>query len=118
MVSTQQVTANFPKTLSFGELIAPMPVEEFLVDIWQKKPCYVHGVEDKFHHLFSWDELNNLLETHHFANPRLRLSKDGADVPPRQYMEALSFTKGNRVDSWALTREFAGGASLILQHAD
>jgi ribosomal protein L16 Arg81 hydroxylase len=118
MVSTQQATVNLPKHLGFEELIAPLCVKEFHNVFWQKRPCHVHGVESKFRELFSWKDLNDLLESHHFAHPRLRLSKDGADVAPKQYMETLRFTKGNRADSWGLTREFADGASLILQHAD
>jgi ribosomal protein L16 Arg81 hydroxylase len=118
MLSTQQITVEMPKPLTFEELILPMSVDEFLNEFWQKRPCYVHGPQEKFKRLFSWNDLNHLLETHHFSYPRLRMSKDGTDVPPTQYIESLRFTKATRADSWALNREMAAGASLILLHAD
>jgi ribosomal protein L16 Arg81 hydroxylase len=104
--------------LGFGELIAPMSSEQFVTEYWQKKPCYIPGARNKFQHLFSWAKLNHLLEEHHFAYPRFRMSKSGADVQANEYIETLRYTKGKRVDGDGLRRQLAQGATIILMHAD
>jgi ribosomal protein L16 Arg81 hydroxylase len=51
---------DVPKTLQ--SLIDPLPVESFLADYWEKKAVYIpaNGVRN-FRTLFSWHELNRLL---------------------------------------------------------
>jgi ribosomal protein L16 Arg81 hydroxylase len=117
-MSLQALTIAPDTELAFDDLIAPISVEEFISEYWQKKPCHIPGPRDKFRDLFSWEELNHLLESHHFAHPRFRMSKGGADVTPKEYMETLRFTKGNRVDPEGLHRQFSQGATIIIQHAD
>lgn len=106
------------EALDFEDLIAPVPIGQFIAEYWQKKPCHISGSPDKYRRLFSWNALNNLLASHHFAHPRFRMSKGGAEIPPQEYLETLRFTKGNRVDEAGLYRQFSQGATIIVQHAD
>jgi ribosomal protein L16 Arg81 hydroxylase len=117
-MALQELTIPCQRELGFDELIAPMSSERFVNEYWQKRPSHIPGVSGKFQGLFSWDELNQLLESHHFAHPRFRMSKGGAGLPPKGYIEKLPFTKGDRVDGVGLERQFAQGATLIIQHAD
>jgi len=49
------------------DLLAPYPVETFLKDNLGKKAFYQQGQADKFEGLFSWQDINHLLNT---ARPR------------------------------------------------
>ncbi len=60
------------------QILKPYKVEEFLENYWTSQPIYISSQgERKFEHLFSWEQLNYLLNYHQFQYPELRLALDG-----------------------------------------
>jgi len=59
-------------------ILKPYKVEEFLESYWTSTPIHIPSQgERKFEHLFSWEQLNYLLNFHQFQYPELRLALDG-----------------------------------------
>jgi ribosomal protein L16 Arg81 hydroxylase len=116
--ASRSLFLSLPNSDMFVELIKPLSRGEFIEKYWQKQPCYIRGSGDKFADLFSWNDLNRILEDYHYEYPRFRMSKFGVDLPAREYLETLPFTQVNRVNPHGLYKHFATGATLILQHAD
>jgi ribosomal protein L16 Arg81 hydroxylase len=98
-----------------ADLLHPYDVERFLSQIWTQKSLYIPGasVENisatgntcathKFASLFSWAQLNQLLNFHHFDYPLMRLAKDG---------EVLPATENEK-----FVQRCQEGATLILDH--
>lgn len=46
-----------------GGMLAPHPVEAFLRESFGRKALYQHGTPGKFENLFSWEDINHLLNT-------------------------------------------------------
>ena len=118
MSCAQVVYRSIGAGLSFDGLIAPMPKEEFLKTYWQQRPCHVSGTPEKFAGLLSWNELNSVLEMCHVEYPRLRMSKFGVDLAAKEYLQVMPFTRVSRINPNGMCKQFADGATLILQHAD
>ncbi len=77
-----------------ANLLNPYGVERFLSQIWTQKSLYIPGASvettsatgntsanHKFAALFSWAQLNQLLNFHHFEYPLMRLARDGEVLP-------------------------------------
>jgi len=64
-------------------LLGPYSVEAFLKDSLGQKSLYVKGTEDKFEGLFSWDDINHLLNT---ARPKnsIKLVYETSTLPQAQ----------------------------------
>ena len=68
------------KTLS--RLLAPYPINQFLADYWTQKALHISAAHpQKFHTVFSWNDLNHLLNYHMLKAPDLRFSRDGKSLP-------------------------------------
>ncbi len=82
------------------KILQPYSIDSFLSENWAKQGIVIPGERpDKFHDLFSWQHLNDLLNYH---KPELRFVKNGQILPPCSPKE------------WAkLCRE---GASLTINH--
>ncbi|RCJ21911.1 transcription factor jumonji jmjC domain-containing protein [Nostoc minutum NIES-26] len=64
------------------QLLAPYPIEQFLAEYWTQKAIHISaGDARKFHALFSWSDLNYLLNYHKLAEPDLRFSMEGKSLP-------------------------------------
>lgn len=66
----------------FSTLLNPYPTSDFLAENWTKQAVFIPGkTSDKFQHLFSWKQLNYLLNYHQICHPDLRFSQDGQSLP-------------------------------------
>ena len=99
--------------LEFDQIIAPLSFDKFLRDHWGKSFVRMQGPADRFKGLFSWDELNTVLETHRLMPPRFKLSKDGQAIDPMRYITPPHMGTP-RLDSGGLAVCLAEGTSLIL----
>ncbi len=77
--------------VTFDRVIAPVGRESFIAEHFTRSFLRVPGFKDKFNSLLSWVELNRILEVHRFEPGRIRLAREGKDIPPNQYL-----TAGNR----------------------
>lgn len=102
--------------MEFDQLIAPVPRADFLQKYWNISFVRMPGGSDRFANLFSWDELNAVLEQHRLAPPRLRLFQDGRPIDPARYV--LGPHMGvPRLDPGGLAACLAQGATLVLNDA-
>lgn len=64
------------------QLLVPYSIEQFLTEYWTRKAIHIStGDSRKFHTLFSWSDLNHLLNYHKLKEPDLRFSKEGKSLP-------------------------------------
>ncbi|MEM1170685.1 MAG: cupin domain-containing protein [Cyanobacteria bacterium P01_H01_bin.35] len=83
------------------DLIKPLPQEEFLENNWTKKAIAISSKGNKdFSYLFSWKQLNFLLNFHQIEYPDIRLAFDGKVLEPQE--------------NESLTQWCQKGATLIL----
>ncbi len=103
--------------LKFESLTDPYSARVFLEEIIGRSALHVVGDRGKFSSVASWATLNDLLSFGGLSHPRLRLFKDGAEIPERAYTGA-----GGSSSSSLLVRELTGalrgGATLAIESVD
>jgi JmjC domain len=102
-------------------ILSPVSAREFLDKSWGCQFVHVEGAKDKFRHLFSWNQLNTVLEQYPFEPPRMSLVKAGREINAERYL-FLERLRGQahvkRLRTTELTNELKKGATLILNCAD
>lgn len=104
--------------LSFRDLIAPVPGEQFFAENYRQKPLHIPGPEDKFADIFSWEEVNDLLRmTTLWTDKTCGLSMNGRRIPPQDY--CYEGPNRDNVRSWKpefakLRAHMRDGATLSL----
>jgi ribosomal protein L16 Arg81 hydroxylase len=97
----------------FDLVISPLDRESFTSEYWGKSFLRFPGTPGRFKFLLSWEELSDILETHRFEPPRLRLARAGKAIDPNLYLA------GNKeVKPVILTNLLSEGATLILDSID
>lgn len=75
------------------QLLAPLTIEEFLAEYWTQKAIHISTDNpQKFQTIFSWKDLNYLLNYHKLREPDLRFSKQGKSLEtgdPRDWSDRL-----------------------------
>jgi hypothetical protein len=110
-----------PRTLA--EVVAPVPVEDFIGRHWARAYHYIPGFAGKFSGLIPWSDLNKLLQHHQLDAPRLRLVRDGKPIPPEAFISYHANRRNpaarlTRLRPLELTRHLEEGATLILDAVD
>jgi ribosomal protein L16 Arg81 hydroxylase len=100
---------HFP---NLDDVLSPLPASEFIRDYLGQKFVHLPGSRGRFSSLFPWPVLNEMLDTHRFVSPRLRLSQDGKTVSPDLFM------KNGQLRSAELTGLLREGATLIVDAVD
>jgi hypothetical protein len=105
------------------EILAPGDSGTFLSSTWGRQFLHIAGTPGKFAHLLPWETLNAILAQHRLEPPRLRLTREGAPVPPASWLshQPNRRTTGQpipRLNAAALTRELRDGATLVLDAVD
>jgi ribosomal protein L16 Arg81 hydroxylase len=98
------------------ELVAPVPVDEFLANYWLKQHLYCRGARDRFAHLLSWTTLNEILNHHWRETYRFRLACQGRDLAVASYADLDGFTP--RVRAGDVTEQLRRGATLSFDAID
>lgn len=90
--------------------------EEFARDVWARTALLTRGASD-FCDLFSADAVDELIARRGLRTPFLRVAKNGATLPDAAFTApaGVGATIADQVDDTALWREFAEGATLVLQ---
>ncbi|MGV4930014.1 cupin domain-containing protein [Streptomyces sp. BHT-5-2] len=76
---------------------------------------------DDFSHVFTWDDLNEIIARHRLEPPRLRLFNDGIQVPQHAYTHSVvskRHTVWHRIEPNNLHHQLKDGASLVLDAVD
>ena len=97
---------------SFDRLISPLSRASFLSEFWGQSFVRIPGQAGRFESLFSWNQLNSILEERRLAPPRLRLYCDGKEIETERYLSLRAETP--RLKAGSLVNCLAEGATLIL----
>lgn len=95
-------------------ILNPVPTETFFAEYWTRQFLHIPGPPDKLAHLYSWDALNRALEEHRFGSKRLAIVKGSQGLDASRYLS----TATGQVDASRVAREFAGGATIILNQCE
>ena len=101
---------------SLSELLAPVPVDEFLSRYWLKQHLFCRGSAERFSGLLSWAALNEILEHHWRETYRFRLASQGRDLDPASYADLGGFTP--RIRARDVTDHLRRGATLSFDAID
>jgi len=99
--------------LEFDHIIAPLTRAQFFADYWNKSFLFKKGEAGRFNHLFSWEELNKVLEQHRLSPPRFRLTQEGRTLDPLRYMSPGAGGLP-QLNSGKFAACLADGATLVL----
>ncbi len=70
---------------TWQEVLTPFPLAQFFAEYWTQKAIYISAdYTHKFHNLFSWNDLNYLLNYHKLQEPDLHFSMNGKSLPQTQ----------------------------------
>jgi hypothetical protein len=102
-------------------LLSPLSAMEFLRSDWGERFVQLDGTDEKFSHLFSWELLNNALESYPLCPPRMTLCRSGEQIAPKKFMSSHALSDRG-TDAWLkatdLMNELGSGATLVLKYAD
>ena len=104
-------------------LLTPYDTGSFLRTCWGQQYLHVPGTRGKFSELLPWPSLNQILEQHRLDTPRVRLTREGKQVPAESFLSYQSNRRRPnqpiaRVRAADLTRELREGATLVLDAVD
>jgi ribosomal protein L16 Arg81 hydroxylase len=97
---------------NLDDVLSPLAPGDFIKDYWGRKFLHLPGPQGRFSSLFPWPVVNEMLETHRFVPPRLRLTQDGKAISPDLFM------KSGHLQAAELTRLLRDGATLIVDSVD
>ena len=71
---------------TFRNLLAPLSMDEFFRDSYERRPIHIKGTPDKARQVFSWDELNALIDmTTLWSEQSVNMVLEGKPVDPRSF---------------------------------
>lgn len=85
-------------------MLDPIAPEEFLTKYYGKCALHIPGDPNKFRNLFSWNSLNEVLNSSPQPHPAVKMSHNGKQFKPK--------------DAIALTKATQNGATLIVENID
>ncbi|MBE9039694.1 cupin [Oscillatoriales cyanobacterium LEGE 11467] len=88
---------------TFANLLHPYSIEQFLGENWSRRGVLIPGEKpEKFSSLFSWQQLNDLLNFHKIQHPEIRFSLKNQTLPPCEAKHWVKYCQQ--------------GATLVLDH--
>ncbi len=109
-----------PQQVDAENLFHPISEEYFFREIYEKQHYIFDGEANRFESLLSWQEANEILNTHRLIFPRLRLSRDGAILDKNGYQKGteVEVEKGGRpiLRGAEFHKEVADGATVIIDY--
>lgn len=104
--------------MTFARLIAPMGVDEFFDQYYEKKPVHIKGAADKASDVCNWDDFNELVaRTGIWSDQTFKMVIDTERVPPQGYCERAPGRDGMMVmvpSSPKVQKQMDAGASIVL----
>jgi Cupin superfamily protein len=109
---------------TFEELLAPFAAERFVAEVQGRNYCFVPGNLEKSMGIFSWQALNEVMETGGKGSPRLQLIQNGVTVPQSSYTTAGYGSRGwdstqrGRLKAASIMHMVRTGATLTIRAID
>jgi ribosomal protein L16 Arg81 hydroxylase len=97
-------------------LIAPVSPDDFIRSYWTTQHLFCRGESNRFAHLLSWGELNDILEHHWREIYRFRLARQGRDLEQASYADLDGYTP--RIRAKDVTDHLRRGATLSFDAID
>lgn len=95
-------------------VLEPLTLENFVSNYCGHQFTVLHGPPDKYAHIFTWEDLNHILDYHQFIGPQLRVTRENRTISPDVFMRA----GGNRPLVHNLSACLRGGGRLFIEKAD
>lgn len=104
-------------------LLAPFPVDVFLSQYWTERELVVRGEATKFAELFSWAELNSVLNQQYrnFQYGQVKVARDGRSLPAESITSQVTNRKRGtttRLSAQKILDLFGEGATIIINNID
>jgi len=102
-------------------LFEPYSTSDFLAEVYGRTFAHIPGLTDRFADLLPWNALNAILSQHRLDYPRVRLSKDGRNIPAETFIRNTPARRGGtipRIVVPSLFKQLRGGATLIVDAID
>ncbi len=106
---------------SLEEVLKPLASDFFFREVWGKTYIFQKGSDCKFQNLLPWSAINRILTEHRLDHPRLRLAKEGQNIPAASFLDYHQSRRGSqiaRLRSVDLTNLLREGATLIIDAID
>lgn len=106
---------------AFADFLAPISMEEFFRDYFEKKPLHIRGAPGKFATLLPWSAFNRLLAMNaYWSEKTLLIYRDQQPISPQLYcLDTPLFGEGERrADPQKVQAFYADGATIIANYAD
>ena len=104
--------------ITFRQIVSPYSPEEFFGTIWEQRAVHIPGAAEKFAHVFSWEELNRLLDMSKLWSDRsMSLVIDGQSVDLAEYGRVGQTRDGNQAimpDPEQIKLLLRRGATMVL----
>ena len=109
------------KHLSISELIAPINIDDFFNEYWEKKHLHVQKQHDAYDGLFSLADIDSYLSMQNLKPEGLRLAKNGQQIPQDEWTKRTTILNGLQnivVDPEQVLHHYNEGATIIISFAD
>ncbi|MCH8835723.1 MAG: hypothetical protein IH925_07230, partial [Proteobacteria bacterium] len=74
------------QAISYRDLLHPLTPEDFFDQYYGTKPVHIPGDAEKLARIFSWDELNRLLNMSRlWTGKSLKMALDGRNLQPEEF---------------------------------
>lgn len=82
---------------TFKDLLAPLSMDQFFRDHYERQPVHIPGNAEKSNRVFSWAELNGLMDmTTLWSEQSVNLVLDGKSLDPRTFCKPGALREGAR----------------------
>lgn len=102
---------------TFEDLLAPISLEDFARDTYGQIPLLIEGAADRFDGLFSWNQLNAMLDTDMLLPPRIKLIFERDPVEQYKYARSVNSVVTS-LNAAGLTTALRDGAVMIVNFVD
>lgn len=101
--------------MNLEDIIFPLTTNDFLHHYKGEKHFIQKGKTERFQHLFTWEQLNDILFSQRLEYPRIRLIKNGTVIEPDAYLDRLTDKRGgaySKVNPKRLQAELNKGTAI------
>jgi hypothetical protein len=116
--SAAQAPAMDNQAISYRDLLHPLTPEDFFDQYYGTKPVHIPGDAEKLARIFSWDELNRLLNMLRlWTGKSLKMALDGRNLQPEEFCYPGVTVEGYRAmrpDPHRVTELLRRGATVVL----
>jgi ribosomal protein L16 Arg81 hydroxylase len=104
--------------VTLAEALTPVGIEEFLRDYLGERYVLIKGHPKKFHHLVTWDRLDDVLSRVRVSDNRVFLVRQAQNVARESYVQTSRTGTAQYLRGHAVAKHVADGATLVVTQVD